>query len=133
MKNIEIEIKKYLDNRGWNKLRPSDLAKSICIEAAELLELFQWTSLSIEETKNDKEKMEQIKKELADVLIYALDMSVLLNLNTEQIIKDKLDHINKKFPADLMKKNAKKDSGSGTDPLYIQIKKKYREEENKSL
>ncbi len=131
MKSIEKEIKKYLDDRGWNKLRPSDLAKSICIEAAELLELFQWTSLSIKETKKDKEKMEKIKKELADVLIYALDMSVLLDLDTEQIIKDKLDYINKKFPAELMRKNAKKDSGSGTDPLYLEIKKKYREEYKK--
>ena len=127
MKNIEIEIREYLDERGWDKLRPSDLAKSICIEAAELLELFQWTSLNIEETKRDKEKMEQIKKELADVLIYALDMAVLLNLDTEQIIKDKLEHIKNKFPAELMRKNAKKDSGSGTDPLYLEIKKKYRE------
>lgn len=127
MKNIEIEIRKYLDERGWDKLRPSDLAKSICIEAAELLELFQWTSLNIEETKKDKEKMEQIKEELADVLIYALDMAVLLNLDTEQIIKDKLEHIKNKFPAELMRKNAKKDSGSGTDPLYLEIKKKYRE------
>jgi len=126
MKNIEIEIKKYLDDRGWNKLRPSDLAKSISIEAAELLELFQWTSLSIEETKADKEKMEQIKKELADVFIYALDMSVLLDLDTEQIIKDKLEHINKKFPAELMRKNAKEESGSGTDPQYLKIKKEYR-------
>ena len=74
--------------------------------------------------------MEQIKKELADVLIYALDMSVLLNLDTEQIIKDKLDHINKKFPADLMRKNATEDSGSGTDPLYLQIKKNYRNKIN---
>lgn len=127
MKNIEIEIRKYLDERGWDKLRPSDLAKSICIEAAELLELFQWASLGIEETKKDKEKMEQIKKELADVLIYALDMAVLLNLDTEQIIKDKLEHIKNKFPAELMKKNAQKDSGSETDPLYLEIKKKYRE------
>ena len=127
MKNIEIEIRKYLDERGWDKLRPSDLAKSICIEAAELLELFQWTSLNIEETKKDKEKIKQIKEELADVLIYALDMAVLLNLDTEQIIKDKLEHIKNKFPAELMRKNAKKDSGSGTDPLYLEIKKKYRE------
>jgi len=54
MKNIEIEIRKYLEDRGWDKLRPSDLAKSICIESVELRELFQWTSLSIEETKADK-------------------------------------------------------------------------------
>ena len=73
MKNIEIEIRKYLDERGWDKLRPSDLAKST------------------------------------------------------QIIKDKLEHIKNKFPAELMRKNAKKDSGSGTDPLYLEIKKKYRE------
>ncbi len=70
--------------------------------------------------------MELIKKELADVLIYSLDMSVLLDLDTEQIIKDKLDHINKKFPAELMRKNVKDDSGSGTDPLYLEIKEKYR-------
>ncbi len=130
MKNLEIEIKKYLNDRGWNKLRPSNIAKSICIEAAELLELFQWTSLSIEETKKDQEKMEKIKTELADVLIYALDMSVLLDLDTEQIIRDKLDHINKKFPSELMRKNAKKDSGSGTDALYFKIKKEYKEKEN---
>lgn len=131
MKNIEIEIRKYLEDRGWNKLRPSDLAKSISIEAAELLELFQWTSLSIEETKADEEKMEQIKKELADVFIYALDMSVLLDFDTEQIIKDKLNHINKKFPAELMRKNAKEESGSGTDPQYLKIKRGYREKGSK--
>lgn len=40
MKNIESEIKRFLVERGWDKLRPSDLAKSISIEAAELLEVF---------------------------------------------------------------------------------------------
>jgi NTP pyrophosphatase (non-canonical NTP hydrolase) len=126
MKDIEIEIKKYLKDRGWDKLRPSDLAKSICIESAELLELFQWTSSTIEEVKTDKEKIKEIKSELADVFIYALDMAVLLDLDTKKIIKDKINYINKKFPAGLMRENARGELGSGTDPLYLKIKKEYR-------
>ena len=63
MKNLESEIKRFLIERGWDKLRPSDLAKSISIEAAELLEILQWTSLDIEETRKDKNKMTEIKKE----------------------------------------------------------------------
>jgi hypothetical protein len=51
MKNIESAIHKFLVERGWDKLRPSDLAKSISIEAAELLEIFQWVSMDIEKTK----------------------------------------------------------------------------------
>lgn len=126
MKNIEIEIHKYLEERGWDKLRPSDLAKSICIESAELLELFQWSSIGIEEAKQNPQLIEQIKKELADVFIYALDMAVLLNLDTEKIIRDKLDFVKKKYPAELMRKNAKTESGSGNDPKYLDIKKQYR-------
>ena len=91
MKNIELEIQKYLDERRWNKLRPSDLAKSISIEAAELLEIFQWSSVNIEETKKNQHMMEEIKNELADVLIYAFDMAVLLGIDTNQILLYNLD------------------------------------------
>ncbi len=126
MKNIESEIYKYLSERGWDELRPSDLAKSICIEAAELLEVFQWSSISIEEAKRDPKKMEEIKKELADVFIYAFDMAVLLGIDTEAIIREKLEQVKKKYPAELMRKKAKKESGSGEDSEYWKIKKAHR-------
>ena len=126
MKSIESEIKKFLVERGWNQLRPSDLAKSISIEAAELLEIFQWTSMDIKETKRDVGKMEKIKKELADVFIYAIEMAVLLNLDAEEIVKSKLEQVKKKYPAELMRKNAKAESGSGTDPQYWKIKNSAR-------
>lgn len=126
MQDIEAGIREYLVERGWDNLRPSDLAKSISIEAAELLELFQWSSLTIEETKADTEKMTELKYELADVLIYAFDMAVLLDIDIKQIILDKLDKINQKYPARLMKTNAKEGSGSGTDPAYLRIKQEYR-------
>ena len=127
MKDVEQAILTYLTERGWDKLRPSDISKSISIEAAELLELFQWTNQSLEEVKQNAEQLEKIKKELADVLIYALDMSVLLGFDTKQIILDKLAYVQKKFPADLMKQRAKEGSGSGEDEVYLTIKKQYRQ------
>ena len=126
MKKLEKRIKKYLEERGWDHLRPSDIAKSIMIEGAELLELFQWENYPLEDIKKDSEKIEGIKKELADVLIYALEMSVLLELDTTKIINKKLDYVVKKYPAKLMRKNAQKDSGSGADSAYWRIKKGYR-------
>jgi NTP pyrophosphatase (non-canonical NTP hydrolase) len=126
VKTLEKRIKKYLTDRGWNTLRPVDIAKSIAIESGELLELFQWENLSLDEIKKDKEKVEEIKKELADVLIYAIDMAVLLGVDTEKIIRTKLAHIEKKYPAKAMRKIANGDSGSGSDSAYWKIKKEYR-------
>src|SRR3989338_9058391 len=62
MKKYEKEIKKHLKERGWDNLRPANLAKSISIEAGELLELFQWTNQSLKDVKKDKAKVEIIKK-----------------------------------------------------------------------
>jgi NTP pyrophosphatase (non-canonical NTP hydrolase) len=122
----EKRIHKFLKDRGWDQLRPADLAKSVMIEGGELLELFQWENLSLEDIKKDKEKLAEIKKELADVLIYALDIAVLLGFDTEKIVFEKLALAEKKYPARLMKKNATAGAGSGRDPLYWKIKKTYR-------
>jgi len=122
MKDLENKVYTHLKARKWDNLRPVDLAKSIMIEGAELLELFQWENLSLEEIKKNKEKISEIKKELADVLIYCLEMSVLLGLDTEKIIRQKLAHVAKKYPAKLMKKR-KEDNGNGD---YLRIKKEYR-------
>jgi len=123
MKKLEKDIKAYLKARNWHKLRPSDIAKSISIEAAELLELFQWQSLDIKETKKDKEKLEKLKGELADVFLYAIEMAVLLDLDSEKIIRAKLARVEKKYPAALMRKNK---SEHGTQEAYLKIKQEYR-------
>ncbi len=122
----EQRVHKFLKDRGWDALRPADLAKSIMIEGGELLELFQWENLSIEEVRHDRKKLAEIRKELADVLIYALDIAVLLGFDTEKIIFEKLAHAEKKYPAKLMKKNAVAGAGSGGDLAYWKIKKDYR-------
>ena len=126
MKELEQKILTHLKSRGWDNLRPSDIAKSIMIEGAELLELFQWESQTLEEVRKNKLKKEEIKRELADVLIYAIEMSVLLDLDTEKIIRKKLAATAKKYPAALMRKSGKIDPGSGEDSAYWRIKRAYR-------
>lgn len=118
------KIKKFLEERGWDKLMPSDVAKSISIEAAELLEIFQWDNLSIDETKKDKERIEKLKHEIADVLIYTLYLPILLGLDAEKLIEEKLKHNSKKFPVRLMK--ARIDRSHTSKDIYIKIKKTYR-------
>ena len=125
MKEQEDVIREYLVERGWDQLRPGDLAKSISIEAAELLELFQWTNPSLDEVKADQEKLEAIKGELADVLIYCLDMSVLLELDTNDIIMKKLEKVREKYPAELFI-NRDRSKEAGSEDVYLQIKKESR-------
>jgi len=124
MKKSVSQIKKFLAERGWNNLRPANVAKSITIEAAELLEIFQWNDLSVEETKRDAERMERLKHEIADVLIYTLYLPILLGLDAEDLIEEKLKHNAKKFPALLMRQRT--DHSHTSKDVYIKIKERYR-------
>lgn len=123
MKKLEQEIADYLTERGWDTLTPSDMAKSITIEAAELLELFQWDNKSIAETKADGLRMHKIRQELADVLIYCLDMAVLLGIDSEAVMREKLELNKKKYPASEMKRESNK-----RHERYLEIKQQYRNE-----
>lgn len=99
MKEIENFIAKYMRARGWDDQPPAGLAKSISIESAELLEHFQWSEPTTAELKKDKEKFTAVQKELADVLIYCIDMCTVLGLDAEKIIRAKMRHNIKKYPA----------------------------------
>lgn len=126
MKDLETKILKHLQARKWDTLRPGDLAKSIMIEGAELLEVFQWENPELAVVKKDKVKLEAIKKELADVLIYCIELSALLGLDTEKIIRKKLALAAKKYPAKLMRNRTEE---PGTESLYWKIKKEYRKKD----
>jgi NTP pyrophosphatase (non-canonical NTP hydrolase) len=125
MKRYEDQIKEYLIERGWDNLRPGDLAKSILIEASELLEIFQWSNPTLEEVKADPEKIEAIKRELADVLLYCFDMSVLLGFDTGEIMLQKLARVKEKYPAHLFK-NRDRSVDAGSEDIYWKIKKEHR-------
>ena len=99
------KINKFRDDRHWRQFHnEKDLAISISLEAAELLELFQWKSP--EEVRETS--IERIKEELADVLIYSHMLAGNLDLDIDEIIEEKLEKNNIKYPVDKIKGNKEK-------------------------
>lgn len=124
MKNIQKIVADFTKARGWHKQLPDSLAKSISIEAAELLELFQWSNPTTLDLKNDKEKLAEVKHELADVLIYCCHLANILELSVDEIVVEKLALANKKYPVDVIRKYSE---GNKLDSKkYLEIKKAYR-------
>ncbi|NLI94194.1 MAG: nucleotide pyrophosphohydrolase [Erysipelotrichaceae bacterium] len=100
-KEIIENIKAFVKERDWEQFHTSEnLAKSISIEANELLELFQWSS--------DAKNVDRIKDELADIFIYSILLANKHGLNIEQIILEKIELNKKRYPKDKAKGNAKK-------------------------
>ncbi len=102
------QVREFLEERDWEKYHnPKDLAESICIEAAELLQLFQWTKPGeTEQFKNKPSKVRRIKEELADVVIYCLSMANTLNIDLTTAILEKIEHNRKKYPPKQYKEKA---------------------------
>lgn len=100
MEEIFEEIIKFQKERDWKKFHtPENLAKSISIEAAELLEHFQWGK--------DYDVVD-VSEELADVLIYSFYMVDSLNLDVKEIIFNKMEKNALKYPVEKSRGNAKK-------------------------
>ena len=93
---IKQRIDKFVTDRDWRQFHtPSNLAKSISIEASELLECFQWSDTDYD--------LEHVKEELADVLNYCIQMSQVLNLYIVDILNAKMDKTEKKYLIDKSK------------------------------
>lgn len=92
---INEALKSFVAQREWDKFHtPENLAKSINIEAAELLELFQWELPS---------SLEGVRDELADVLTYCYLLAMRINANPEDLILEKLAKTAAKYPVDKSK------------------------------
>lgn len=88
-------LREFAAEREWQQFHsPENLAKSISIEAAELLECFQWSP---------EADLEDVTGELADVLTYALALADHLGLDPEQIVLDKLERTREKYPVEKAK------------------------------
>ena len=93
---LRERIDKFNKDRDWDQFHsPANLAKSISIEANELLECFQWNDENYE--------IEEVKEELADVINYCLQMANKLNLDVIDIVNKKMDETEKKYPVDKAK------------------------------
>jgi len=100
----------FVNERDWNKYHnPKDIAISIAIEAAELMELFQWTGqIETEKMAEDEDNLLRIREELADVMILCLNMSNTLDIDLSQAIVEKIEKNKAKYPAELVKGNYRK-------------------------
>lgn len=98
---IKDEIVDFVSRRDWKRLHnPVSLSEAIIVEAGELLELFLFRdSKEIEkEAKKDSELRERIEEELADVMIYALELAHHLDMDVSEIINKKLQKNSIKHP-----------------------------------
>lgn len=88
-------LRAFMAERDWQQFHsPENLAKSVSIEAAELLECYQW---------NGEGNVDEVAGELADVLTYALLLADRLDLDPEQIIRAKLERTEQKYPVEKAK------------------------------
>ncbi len=96
MIDIMEEIDKFNKERDWDKFHSvENLAKSISIEAGELLECFQWD--------NENYDKDEVCEELADVFTYCIQMAMKLKVDPKEIILKKLDKTKKKYPVEKAK------------------------------
>lgn len=94
-------IRKFSEDRDWDQFHsPANLAKSIAIEACELLECFQWSDTDYD--------IGHVSEELADVLVYCRDLLDKLGLDEDEIVNRKMEQNERKYPVEKAKGSAAK-------------------------
>lgn len=97
------QIREFIAERDWRQFHtPGNMAKSISIEAGELLECFQWSD---EPRDGD---WEHVHEELADVMIYCLQMADVIGVNLDEIIQDKMMKNTARYPVEPSKGSSAK-------------------------
>ena len=102
MKQETIDrIRKFTEDRDWDRFHgPANLAKSIVIEAAELLECFQWSDTDFD--------LQHVKEELADVIVYSQNLLDKLGLDADEIVNMKMAQNEAKYPVEKSKGSSAK-------------------------
>jgi len=91
------KVLKFRDDRNWKQFHnPKDLAISISLESAELLEVFQWSATDVV----CENKLDKIKEELADVVNYCILMADVCGLDLDEIVSEKVKRNNEKYPVE---------------------------------
>ncbi|OQY24087.1 MAG: NTP pyrophosphohydrolase [Anaerolineaceae bacterium 4572_32.1] len=100
--DLRASVRAFVDERDWNSFHsPKNLSMSIAIEAAELMEEFQWlTGPQSREALFDAAQRQRIGHELADVLIYCLSLANAADIDLSQIVLEKLALNARKYPVE---------------------------------
>lgn len=108
MEALKQKLREFAQERDWDQFHsPKNLAMALSVEVAELVEHFQW--LTQEQSRiTDPEKLEQIRQEIGDILIYLVRLSDKLCIDPLQAAHDKIRINGEKYPVDKAKGNALK-------------------------
>jgi len=108
MKNLTEQLREFAKDRDWDQFHsPKNLAMALSVEVAELVEHFQWLTED-QSYIQDPEKLEEIKQEIGDILIYLTRLSDKLSIDPLKAAKDKIKINNKKYPVEMVKGSARK-------------------------
>ena len=120
IENLKEELRVFAKNRDWDQFHsPKNLSMALIVEAAELVEQFQW--LKQDESMNLPDKtVNKIAEEAADILIYLVRFCDIMGINLLDAAFSKLETNDKKYPVSLAKGSAKK---------YSQLKDSKSDEE----
>ncbi len=98
--DLKEKVQKFVSDRNWEQYHnPKNLSMSISIEAAELMEEFQWIDIEESRKSNEKDNFNNIKEELADIMIYCLSLANSLDIDVAKAIINKLEKNEMRFPA----------------------------------
>lgn len=105
---LRDRLKAFAQERDWEQFHsPKNLAMALIVEAAELLEHFQW--LSPEQSESlPEDKRREVELEMADIFIYLMRMCERLDVDLLQVVEDKIKMNAEKYPADKVRGSAKK-------------------------
>ncbi|AHG62921.1 nucleotide pyrophosphohydrolase [Advenella mimigardefordensis] len=106
--SIQTQLEAFAKAREWDLYHsPKNIAMALTVEAAELLEIFQWKTQAESATLNERDQL-AARHEIADVLLYLLTISRVLNIDILQAAQEKLELNARKYPVEKSKGNAKK-------------------------
>lgn len=105
---IRDEVRLFVEERDWNQFHtPKNLASALCVEAAELLEHFQWLERG-DVSELGESKRQAVAFEMADVLVYLVRLADKLDVDLANAVTEKMQINRQKYPADVVRGDARK-------------------------
>ncbi len=108
LEDIQAYLREYAQARDWEKFHaPKNLSMALAVEAAELMEIFQWLPESLK-PELDEEQQQNVRLEMADILMYLLRMADMLDINLIEAVQEKVVVNERRYPADRVRGSSKK-------------------------
>ncbi len=106
--DLRDQLRGFADERDWNQFHtPKNLAMALSVEAAELLEHFQWLSAE-ESTRLEPAKLEEVRLEMADVLLYLIRLADKLDVDLAEAAQRKIGLNGEKYPLEQARGSSRK-------------------------